>query len=260
MDDILLFSLFKQEPDFMLTQRLQAKENIERLHFPDSQDLQIDGTAFMDASLLTYVERDESGYGVLTNIEENNPLIIQYGSETVFEQLPTHLIEQGVILTDLFTAMQDYPALVEKYLQTVVAYDRHKLTAFHYAYMNGGLFVYIPENVCVTESMESILIQDSHQKELFAKHILLIAEKNSAVSFVETLQTFGDVANSASVIVEVVAKEGAKVQYTVDNKLSKQTAVYLNRQSISSEGAHVFWNVQTVKSHHSDTTIEESIV
>ena len=44
---------------------------------------------------------------------DNHPMFVQQDSQTIFEQLPQHLIEQGVVFTDLFTALQEMPELVE---------------------------------------------------------------------------------------------------------------------------------------------------
>ena len=65
---------------------------------------------------------------------------------TVFEQLSADLAEQGVILTDLFTAMHEYPELVQEYYMTKAAeMDEDQLTALHAAFMNSGLFLYVPK-------------------------------------------------------------------------------------------------------------------
>lgn len=46
---------------------------------------------------------------------KDNPVLVQQGSWTIFEQLPVELAEKGVIFTDLFTAMIEYPELVQEY-------------------------------------------------------------------------------------------------------------------------------------------------
>lgn len=49
--------------------------------------------------------------------------------------MPVELAEQGVIFTDIFTAMKEHSDLVEKYFMTkAVPSDEDKLTAFHTAF------------------------------------------------------------------------------------------------------------------------------
>src|SRR5699024_8267952 len=106
--------------------------------------------------------------------------IVQYGKETIMEQLPQELIEAGVIFTDIFTALQDYPELVEKYYMTkAIKPDENKLTGYHAAYMNSGVFLYIPKNVVIEEPLEALFVQNSFVKEAMNKHILIVAEPNS---------------------------------------------------------------------------------
>ena len=47
---------------------------------------------------------------------KDNPVLVQQGTWTTFEQLSTELAEKGVIFTDLFTALQEHPDLVKRIL------------------------------------------------------------------------------------------------------------------------------------------------
>ena len=38
-----------------------------------------------------------------------------------------------------------------------VKVDEHKLTAFNAAFMNGGVFVYVPKNVVVEEPIQAVV-------------------------------------------------------------------------------------------------------
>lgn len=260
MTEITEFSVFKQEPNWALEKRLMAKEKIDSLKFPIIERVKFHRWPLMDTTLHTFIERDDSGYGVLTNIAQEDPLMIQYGSDTVFEQMPMHLIEQGVILTDLFTAMQEYPELVQRYLHTAVKSDEDKLTAFHSAYMNSGLFLYVPKNVQVSEPIQAILIQDSHQQELFAKHILIVADENSSVTYVEKLQTFGDVRNSANIIVEVITQPGAHVKYAAMDRLGEHTTAYINRRGLLQKDSVIDWAIGALNDGHIIADFDSDLV
>src|SRR5699024_6999515 len=106
---------------------------------------------------------------------------VQVGTQTAFEQLPMELIEQGVIFTDIFTAMEEHPELVEEaYMQLAVKPDEDKLTAFHAAFMNSGMFLYVPKNVVIEEPLEALCIQNNQEATSFIKHVLIYADTNSA--------------------------------------------------------------------------------
>ena len=63
----------------------------------------------------------------------NNPKLVQVGTNTVLEQLPADLISQGVVFTDLTTALEEIPEVVEAFFGKAVAYDEDKLAAYNYA-------------------------------------------------------------------------------------------------------------------------------
>ena len=60
-----------------------------------------------------------------------------------------HLIKQGVVYTDMETAVKEYPDIVQKhFMKCVLIYD-HKFVALHGAVWSGGSFVYVPKGVKV---------------------------------------------------------------------------------------------------------------
>ena len=73
----------------------------------------------------------------------------QYDSEVVYHSMKEDLIKQGVIYTDMETAVKEYPDLVkEHFMKCVPVYD-HKFVALHGAVWSGGSFVYVPKGVKV---------------------------------------------------------------------------------------------------------------
>lgn len=243
MEELTLFSQLKQEPDWALEQRLVSAQQFEVLQLPVVERVKFHRWSLFETTLETQEERDDKGYGVLTNLDHDEPMIIQYGTQTIFEQLPQELVEQGVILTDLFTAMVEYPELVQQHLGSAVASDEDKLTAFNRAYMNSGVFLYVPKNVVLKQPIQAILLQDSSVTELFAKRIVIVADTNSEVTYVEKLQTFGMLENSANIVVEVIAKDGAKVKYAAMDRLGQNTAAYINRRGKIAKDAEIDWAI-----------------
>ncbi|WP_370516561.1 Fe-S cluster assembly protein SufD [Granulicatella sp. zg-ZJ] len=243
MDTLQTFSMLKQEPEWAIAQRTQAYGLLDTLALPIIERVKFNRWHLFDTMIDSDEQSDETGYGVLTNLEHDKPLLVQYGTRTVFEQLPTSLVEQGVILTDLFTAMQEYPELVQAHLNTVVAVDEDKLTAFNRAYMNSGVFLYVPKNVVIEEPIQTILLQDSSIQEAFVKHVLIVADVNSQLTYVEKLETFGNKKNTANIVVEVIAKDGAKIKYAAVDRLGEQTHAYINRRGRIQKDADINWAI-----------------
>ena len=93
------------------------------------------------------------------------------GTNTVLEQLPSDLINQGLVFTDLATALEEIPEVVESFFGKAVAYDEDKLAAYNYAYFNSAAVLYVPDNVEIDLPVESYFYQDGDSSVPFNKHV-----------------------------------------------------------------------------------------
>lgn len=238
------YSLSQGEPEWLLNRRIQALEKIETLALPMIERVKIHRWPLTEVTTMI----DDTVSGAVYDFEqvENNPLIVQHSTQTLVEQMPAHLIEKGVILTDIQTAVQEHSDLVEKALMhQAVHYDEDKLTAFHMAFMNSGIFLYIPKNVAIEEPVEALFYQDSHANTNFVKHVLIVAEENSEVSYLERFQTVGEGTEkaTANIVVEVIAKQGAKVKFAAIDQLGEHVTTYINRRANVGRDASVDWAI-----------------
>ncbi|MGY3778027.1 Fe-S cluster assembly protein SufD [Isobaculum melis] len=243
LDDLRAFSVSQEEPQWMLDLRIQMLEKIEDLDLPFIERVKINRWPLLDVTRPEHIvsEGNLNAFNILDEAKDNG-MVIQYGQTTVMEQLPMDLTEQGVIFTDIFTAMREHSELVkEAYMQYAVKADEDKMTAFHAAFMNSGLFLYVPKNVVIEEPLEAIFIQDSTRTQNFVKHVLVLAETNSEFSYVEKFYTHGEEKNTANIIVEVVAKPGAKIKFSAVDQLGKETTTYFNRRGHLLKDATIDW-------------------
>ena len=164
-----VFSALKEEPAFMLALRQQALAKINELALPQIERAKFHRWPLLaiDEDVLNGQETYSENVASFDQID-NHPMFVQQDSQTIFEQLPQHLIDQGVVFTDLFTALQEMPELVEQYLMTkAVPFDENKLTAAHMAFLNSGMFLYVPKNVVVEEPLKQFFIIMGILKRIF---------------------------------------------------------------------------------------------
>lgn len=243
LDDITLFSASQEEPQWMLDLRLKALEKCEELDLPKIERVKIHRWPLMNVGNLN---EEILGNPVLPSFDEmeDNPMIIQGRTTTLYEQMPVELSEQGVIFTDIFTAMKEHSELVEEYFMTkAVPMDEDKMTAFHTAFLNGGVFLYVPKNVVVKEAFESLFFQSMPDNSAWIKHVLIVAEENSEVTYLERLHTEGEGSEkiSANFVVEVIAKPGSKVKFAAIDRLGENVSTYMNRRAHVMRDASVDW-------------------
>ena len=150
------------------------------------------------------------------------------------------LEKKGIILTDIFTASKKYPEPVQSTLGSVIKHNEDKLTAYHYAYLNSGLFLYIPKDTILTEP---ITISLSPTQDTYISHLLIVADNNSKVKFLEVIQDKEKKASSASLMVELVARPGSHIEFSSLDELSQDTTLYFNRRAKIEKDAHVEWAI-----------------
>ncbi|MGX7419915.1 Fe-S cluster assembly protein SufD [Carnobacterium gallinarum] len=242
LDALRDFSLSHGEPEWMLDLRLKMLAKIDELDLPFIERVKINRWPLLTVPAL----KNDTDAVLLAEdflVETNDaPKIIQVGTQTAFEQLPMELIEKGVIFTDIFTALTEHSDLVkEAYMQLAVKADEDKLTAFHAAFMNSGVFLYVPKNVVIEEPLEALFVQNSQIEENFIKHVLILADANSQFSYVEKYQTIGETKNTANIIVEVITKPGAKVKFSAVDQLGVNTTTYFNRRGHLLKDSTIDW-------------------
>src|SRR5699024_11656824 len=127
------------------------------------------------------------------------------------------------------------------FMTDAVSVDEHRLTALHTALINGGVFIYVPENVQIEEPMQAVFWQENNEISL-VNHVLIVAEKNSSMTYVENYISDNENEKTVSnIISEVIVKENAKVKYGAVDNFAKGTTTYVNRRGLAQEDAELEW-------------------
>ena len=150
----------KNEPDWMLEIRLKALEMYEKLELPtwgpDLSELKMDEIATyvkpktnLNSSWNDVPEEIKDTFDKLGIPEAEKTSLAgvgaQYDSEVVYHSMKEDLIKQGVIYTDMESAVRDYPEIVKEHFMKCVPISDHKFVALHAAVWSGGSFVYVPK-------------------------------------------------------------------------------------------------------------------
>lgn len=237
---ILNFSSEKEEPAWLRERRAAAFDAITELELPKIERVKFHRWNFGDGSI------SESDYSA--NVPDfmaigDNPKLVQVGTQTVFEQLPADLSEQGVVFTDFHSALGEIPQAVKAYFGTALSYDEDKLAAYHTAYFNSGAVLYVPDNVEINQAIEGIFYQDSTSDVPFNKHILIVAGRNAKVTYLERFETIGqgDVKTTANISVEVIALDGSQVKFSAIDRLGENVTTYISRRGRHGRDASIDW-------------------
>lgn len=236
------FSQMHAEPEWLANLRQAAFDKIEELKLPIIERVKFHRWNLGDGTL----SESESLANVPDFTELDNHLkLVQIGTQTVLEQLPADLAEQGVIFTDFYSALEEIPEIIEKHFMSAVKYDEDKLAAYHTAYFNSGAVLYIPDNVEINQPIEGIFYQDSESDVPFNKHILIIAGKHSKVTYLERLETYGSssVSATANITVEVIAQTGAQIKFSAIDRLGENVTAYISRRGKLDDDSMIDWAI-----------------
>lgn len=244
------FSKEMGEPAWLTELRLNALTNAEGLPMPKPDKTKIDKWNFTqfnkhivsseDFSSLNELPEEVKTLIDLEAVDQN--LYIQRNNRPSYLSVSKDVQSKGVIFTDIFTAAREHGDLLQKYfMQDGVKVDEHRLTALHAALVNGGVFLYVPKNVEVAEPIQAVFIHDNEEATLF-NHVIVVAEDNSSVTYVENYVSTMDAANGVfNIVTEVLAKANAKVQYGAVDTLAKGLTGYVNRRGIADRDARIEW-------------------
>jgi Fe-S cluster assembly protein SufB len=240
-DTVRLISAKKNEPEFMLQWRLKAFRHwvsLEKAEAEpkwanikygpiDYQDMVYYSAPKQKPALNSLSELDPE---ILSTYEKLGiPIVEQqrlagvavdavFDSVSVATTYKEKLAELGVIFCSFSEAVQNHPALVQKYLGTVVPHTDNFFAALNAAVFSDGSFVYVPKGVrCPLELSTYFRINAAETGQF--ERTLIIADEGAYVSYLEGCTApIRDENQLHAAVVELIALDNAQIKYsTVQN-------------------------------------------
>jgi Fe-S cluster assembly protein SufB len=235
---IRLLSSKKNEPEFMLEWRLRAyrhwltmtEPKWANVHYPPidfqsmvyysapkSQSSQPKSLAEVDPELLKTYQK----LGIPLREQERLAGVAVdavFDSVSVATTFREQLAKQGILFCSFSEAVREHPALVRKYMGSVVPYTDNFYAALNAAVFSDGSFCYIPAGVrCPMELSTYFRINAANTGQF--ERTLIVAEPGSYVSYLEGCTApMRDNHQLHAAVVELVALDNAEIKYsTVQN-------------------------------------------
>ena len=249
-------SKMKNEPDWMLKIRLKALETYNKLELPtwgpDLSELNMEeiATYVKPKSKLNSnwedVPKDIKNTFDKLGIPEAEKKSLagvgaQYDSEVVYHSIKEDLIKQGVVYTDMDSAVKEYPELVKEYFSKCVPVNDHKFVALHFAVWSGGSFVYVPKGVKVDIPLQSYFRLNSPESGQF-EHTLIIVDEGASLHFIEgcSAPKYNKV-NLHAGCVELYVKDNSYLRYSTIENWSKNMMNLNTKKAIVGKNAQIDW-------------------
>src|SRR6476659_5629446 len=100
----------------------------------------------------------------------------QYESEVVYHRNRDDLEKQGILFTDMDTALREYPELVKQYFGTVIPPGDNKFAALNSAVWSGGSFIYVPKNVKIDIPLQAYFRINAKNMGQFERTMIIVDE------------------------------------------------------------------------------------
>jgi Fe-S cluster assembly protein SufB len=237
-EDIVRFiSMKKEEPEFMLEWRLKAFRFWQKMKMPNWAHLNIPPIDFQDSYYYAAPKQkakpkslDEIDPEIRDTfnrlgipLEEQKKLTgvavdAVFDSASVATTFKGKLNELGIIFCSMSDAVKEHPALVQKYIGSVVPYTDNYYAALNSAVFSDGSFCYIPKGVRSPMELSTYFRINASQTGQFER-TLIIADEGAYVSYLEGCTApMRDENQLHAAVVEIVAHKDAQVKYsTVQN-------------------------------------------
>ena len=174
----------------------------------------------------------------------------QYDSEVVYHNVKEEVAAQGVVYTDMESALTGpYADMVKEHFMKCVPPTDHKFAALHGAVWSGGSFVYVPAGLHVDIPLQSYFRLNAKGAGQF-EHTLIIVDEGASLHFIEGCSAPKyNVANLHAGCVELYVKKGAKLRYSTIENWSKNMYNLNTKRSTCDEGGSIEWVSGSFGSH-----------
>ncbi|MFN9643833.1 MAG: Fe-S cluster assembly protein SufB [Cyanobacteriota bacterium] len=236
-DVIRRISAIKEEPEFLLNFRLRAYRHWLTMIEPDWASLAHPPIDYQN--IIYYAAPKQSAKKA--SLDEVDPKLLDtfeklgiplseqkrlsnvavdavFDSVSIATTFKEKLSEHGVVFCSISEAVREHPALIERYLGSVVPLTDNFFATLNSAVFSDGSFVFIPKGVECPMELSTYFRINSGDTGQFER-TLIVAEEGASVSYLEgcTAPMF-DTNQLHAAVVELVALDEASIKYsTVQN-------------------------------------------
>ncbi|MCI5760728.1 Fe-S cluster assembly protein SufB [Bilifractor sp. HCP3S3_D3] len=174
----------------------------------------------------------------------------QYDSELVYHNVKDEVAAQGVIYTDIESALRgEYADMIRSHFMKLVPPTDHKFAALHGAVWSGGSFVYVPKGVHVDIPLQSYFRLNAKGAGQF-EHTLIIVDDDAYLHFIEGCSAPKyNVANLHAGCVELYVGKNSTLRYSTIENWSKNMYNLNTKRARVEEGGKVEWISGSFGSH-----------
>lgn len=157
-------------------------------------------------------------------------------------QLSLKKYPSGLVAGSLAAAMKEFPELISKHYSKYADFKTESLTALNTAFAQDGIFIYVPDNVTISETIQTVNIVDSTENLFLNPRNLIILGVNSHLRLVQCDDSINHGITFINSVTEVVIGRNASIDhYKLQNK-DDNTAIINSIYFHQEEGSNLSSN------------------
>ena len=176
----------------------------------------------------------------LTGAEQGGLLVFVDG-KPVHYQLAGALARQGVVFTDLRSAVTEHEALVQQHLMTrAVQPADGKFAALHAALWDYGVFVHVPRNIAAELPLHVVCFNTAAGTAL--GHVLVVLEDNAQATMQVEYASADQASQSAYIgATELIVGAAGNLRYVSLQDWNRETFEFSHQRGIVGRDAQLDW-------------------
>lgn len=267
-EDVLALAELRGEPDWMRQRRIEAWRVFRDTPKPTTRDEPWRRTDIRRLKLNKVtpatggarLEDLPSRLREMIELKQQSGLLLHADGASIYATLSKKLTEQGIIFTDMDTAVQEHGDLLKRYFMAeAVSISDGYFAAMHGALWSGGSFLYVPENTQVALPLRAATWASPNANSF--THTLVVVETGAQVTFIEefTSDDSGDQAMHNGVV-ELIVGDNAQLDYVNVQDWDQKAYNFTTERAIVGRDATVHWVVGGIGSRLTKSFIDSSLV
>jgi len=177
----------------------------------------------------------------------------------VYKHAPLTRLADGTIIGSLAKAMEIYPAIVDQYIGKAAKTDQYEMAALNTAFLQDGLFIYVPDGVEVEKPVQLINIVNADHPVFLQPRHLVIAGKGAKLTLVHCDHSLTHNISFTNTVMELFAEQDAVVDhYKIQNK-GRNSALVTNNFFHQKRNSRLSSNIITLNGGFTKNIMDVSI-
>lgn len=150
------------------------------------------------------------------------------------EEIPLNTMDNGVVVGSIQMAQKQYPEVFEQHFGKIAKHNVHGYSLVNTAFFNDGLFIYVPDNVHVEESVQLIKMVNTIEKLMLNSRNLVVLGKNSHLSLMHCDDSINHQASMINTVTEIFIGENASLDLYKLQNINNETFL-INSTSVNQQ-------------------------